>query len=255
MSWGSQLVDHVVGEAHHEAQQVINRLPAGIRGEVQKISNALAKATKGIPGIGGGANRGPAHKVAGIPVYGGSTFSPKGPPRPADTEYKCCYNADGSPCAGRRPFPFLMKLVVTAGAHAAGASLGQFIKTANCDQITVDQKFPNNAITEIAKVTISTGLSATESDAVLATFYIVEKHAGAEVARYPLLDLFPLVTRQFSDATGSASSQQKYDNAGVAFPQAWDPNTEYELELFSSVDINTTDDVAVSLGLSGTIRN
>lgn len=268
MSWISEVVNHVAAQEHNEAQKVINRLPAGvIRNAAQGFANSLAKLdpSQVISGLGGRKTmphpRGPAHGAAGVPIYGGSTFSPKGPPRPADTEYRCCYNADGSPCEGRRPFPFLMKVKIAAGAHAAGAQLGQFVLPSDgagngCKQITQNMKFPNNAITEIVKVTISTGLDSTAAEAVLATLYIRELHAEAEVARYPLLDLFPLISKQSAgDGSGAATSQQKYDNAGVAFPQSWDPNTEYELQLYSSVDIDPAEDIEITLGASGTIKN
>lgn len=260
MSWLSAVVNKVAAKEHKAAQQIINQLPKEIRPAAQAIANGLAKLDP--THLGGFAHpRGPAHGAAGIPVYGGSTFSPKGPPRPADTNYTCCYNGDGSPCAGRRPFPFLMKVKIAAGTYAAGTQLGQFILPddgagSGCKQITTAMKFPNNAVSEIMKVTISTGLDPAQSDAVLASLFIRELHAEAEVARYPLLDLFPLISRTSAgDGSGAAVNQQKYDNAGVAFPQAWDPNTEYELQLYSSVKLVLAEDIEITAGLSGTIRN
>lgn len=239
MSLVSSAIDHATSGLHHEAQQLIDQLPGEIRPGVQAAVNEIAKlgARSGVPGLRGGTKRG-------------------APPRPKDPAYTCGINHDGSPRAGRRTFPFIFKATLTGGVvQAVNTSLAQFFLNANCAQMTTDKKFPNNAKTDSLKCVISARLANlfTEDDAALASLFIVESHAGAEVARYPLMDLYPQIGRAGSDGTGTGVSINKYDAEGVAFEQTWDPNTEYQYDLQTSKPFTPVSDINIAMVFSGTI--
>ncbi len=240
MSWGSDIAGHISKMEHDEAQQIINQLPSGIKGEVQHISNALAKATKGISG--GGKHVLPGG-TAGDPALYGSIKA--GPPRP---HRGCGYGGRKPPTGDRRPFQFMMMLTIPAGTPftqsttAAPVSFGDFVTTigtvnafSGCGQLIVSNQFPNWFVSSTAWMTISVGgtttLATPETLARLAQIEILEFHAGQEVARYPLRTFHPHISRYASDSTGTASSQDSLDGAGVLFPQTWVPLTNYNLYL------------------------
>jgi hypothetical protein len=270
MSIASMIVDKIAAGSHKEAQQLIDQLPEQVRTPVQHLSNALAKATAFIPGVGGGSHVSPGG-TAGSPNAFASFKA--GPPRPRGV---CGIPKKYLNALNRRPFQYQMMVTLLAStsipsAPAGGVTtttdfvlpLGTYNAKSGCAMIVQSNIFPNWFVSTVATMTISLSGGPTsgsgspqlaESQARLDQLEISEWHAGREVARYPLRDFHPQIERYVSDGTGSATTKDHLDGPGVLFPQLWSPLTGFNMFISNQGPAWTpTNDINLLLTLKGSI--
>lgn len=188
------------------------------------------------------------------PNYGGGPLI--GPFRPSDTEYRCGINPQtGQPVVGRRPFSFPLAIQLAGGSPVTAGTTNEFIATAACAALSAANKFPNNFISEYASLHVGAQVPASivETLAVLNRLFIIEQHAGSEVARYPISQLYPYVGYSSLTTSGAGAALQKYDSMGVAFRQAWDPNTNYSLQLDTTKTFTPAAAIDLTFVLGGSI--
>jgi hypothetical protein len=181
----------------------------------------------------------------------GETHEAKGFPGVLGKATACAtVHPDGSI---KRPYVYIGRITLSAGAQAINTDLGDFLDAANGDDIGTDNVVPFGLSIEQASLQIGTTLvaSAIEHVGNLGGCYVIFRVNGVEEARWPITKFNPTYSAVGVVTSGGAATVVPVEYNPVPFAIDFDPDKTYELALRTTKAFTTVGVVELALALEG----